>query len=152
MLHRSFAAARSSAIARGGIVVALIGTIVVPSITAAQVEAVTGTGALQLIEVTNLQTRDGVVTGTVVNKSGDTLRNVKLMIDHAWLWKNERHPGSNNPARTDAYVVPGPIPPRSSVAFEYPIAPALPARHDGHFRTRVSIADFTQVGPQQFAR
>ncbi len=115
-------------------------------------EAISPRQAWQEVMVTNVQVRDGLISGKVMNKSSDTLRDVKLMIDHAWLWKNERHPGADNPSRTDFYVVPQPIPPHGTVAFEYQLRPLLPHRTDGRFNTIVKVIDFTEVGSQHASR
>ncbi|MBI3785600.1 MAG: hypothetical protein HY270_19580 [Deltaproteobacteria bacterium] len=68
------------------------------------------------------------------------------MIRHAWLWKNERHPGSDNPGRTDRYVVPGEVPAGGTLPFSYTIEPPLPNRSDGHFVTTVELVGLTEVG------
>jgi hypothetical protein len=88
---------------------------------------------------------DGTVTGVVVNTSNHTLRDVRLMIAHEWLWSNEFHPGTDDPGRAEAYVVPGDIPPGGQVRFSSPADP-LPHRSDGHFRTRVDVVGLTQIG------
>jgi hypothetical protein len=87
-----------------------------------------------------------VVTGTVVNLSHRGLRDVRLLIRHAWLWRDERNPGYDNPGRTDTYVVPGEIPAGGTYALNYVIEPPLPERTDGRFVTTVEIVGFTEVG------
>ena len=88
---------------------------------------------------------DGSVTGVVVNTSTRTLRDVQLMIAQEWLWKNEFHPGTDDPGRAVSYAVPGEIPPGGQVRFSTPADP-LPRRSDGYFRTRVDIVGLTQIG------
>jgi hypothetical protein len=88
---------------------------------------------------------DGVVTGVVVNTSNSTLRDVRLMITHEWLWNDEFHPGTDDPGRAVSYTVPGEIPAGGQVRFTTPAEP-LPERPGGYFRTRVNVLSLTQVG------
>ena len=122
-----------------------IGMLAVPARALTMAEPVSARQASQEVTVGDVQMRNGAISGMVINKSGDTLRDVKLVIDHAWLWKNERHPGTNDPSRTDFYTVQQPIPPHGTVVFEYQPRP-LPNRTDGRFDTTVKVMDFTEVG------
>ena len=54
---------------------------------------------------------DGTVAGTVVNNSGKLLRDVRLMIRRSWLWKDEFHPGKDDPSRTEYFTLQQDIPP-----------------------------------------
>jgi len=126
----------------------LLGLMIAPRSAAAQQEQiVSAEQASQLVTVNSVRTDDdGTVSGTLVNRSNHTLRNVQLMIDHAWMWEDEIHPGSDSPGRTDFYTVGKSIPPNSNVNFEYRTSPPLPHRADGYFKTRVKVASFTEVG------
>ena len=115
-------------------------------------EVISPQQAADTVTTTGIQVHGGVVSGRVVNHTDTTLRNVKVMVDHAWLWSNERHPGMNDPSRTDFYTVPQAIPPHGSMAFEYRATPPLPQRSDGHFDTVVKVDAFTQLGTQQASR
>ena len=122
----------------------LAGALFAPSGATAAEQLVPKDQATQVVNVTDVAMQDGTITGKLVNKSNDTLRDVKLIIDQAWLWNNERRPGTDNPSRTDFYVVPE-IPPRGSVTFQYR-SPAPTQRTDGHFTAHVEVESFTQVG------
>jgi hypothetical protein len=98
------------------------------------------------VRVTDVQARDGLVTGTLFNTSRTPVRNVELLIRHTWFWSNERHPGDDSPGRADVYVVRGEIPARGELPFTYQVSPPLPQRADGHFKTTVEIVGFAQVG------
>jgi hypothetical protein len=87
------------------------------------------------------------VSGLVVNKSGNTLRDVILMINLSWVWRDEMAPGEDNPGRSARYVLDGDIPPRSTMPFTYRIEPPLPLRYDGEFRVFVNVGGFTEVLP-----
>ena len=96
--------------------------------------------------IRDVHSKGDTITGTIVNNSHRPLREVRLLIRHGWLWKNERHPGTDNPGRTDRYVVPGEVPAGGSLPFTYVLDPPLPDRQDGHFVTTVELVGFTEVG------
>jgi hypothetical protein len=126
-----------------------IGMLATPAGALTRAAPISARQASQDVMATDVCMHDGTISGNVLNKSGDTLRDVKLMIDHAWLWKNEFHPGTNDPSRTDFYTLPQVIPAHGSVAFEYHTNPPLPHRTDGRFDTTVKVMDFTEVPAQQ---
>ncbi len=101
--------------------------------------------ANETVAVADVQLHDGVVSGTVVNRSSEPVRDVRLLIDHVWLWNNERHPGDFSPGRTDFFTVRGEIPPGGNAPFTYQGSPLMD-RRDGHFETHVQVTEFTQVG------
>lgn len=80
----------------------------------------------------------GEVSGVVRNISGGTLRDIRLLIEYAWLWHDEFSPGSDDPGRVVHYTLPGELPPGGSVPFRY-LEPALPNRSDGRFVTSVEV-------------
>jgi hypothetical protein len=69
------------------------------------------------------------------------------LIRYVWLWKNEFHPGKDDPSRSDYYDMPGEIPPHGVSRFQYTPSSPLPKRTDGSFLVTVSVAGFTQVIP-----
>ena len=83
---------------------------------------------------------DGAVSGTLVNTSGHRLQEVRLLVRHDWLWRDEFHPGADSPGTAGYYVVPQEIPPGGSVSFSYRPDPPLPRRSDGTFQTTVEVA------------
>ena len=97
------------------------------------------------VEVTNVRAEDGSVTGTVTNRSSQPVRNVRVLIDHVWHWKNERHPGEDNPGRAEFYTIQGEIPPGGSLPFKLDEAP-LPRRSDGRFQTIAHVIEYVQIG------
>jgi hypothetical protein len=134
----------------GVIAATALGLLAVPRVaTAVEPATVSPKDASQIVAATDVRTHDGVVSGTIVNKSNATLDDVRLLIDHSWLWANEFKPGTDNPSRTDFYVIPKAIPPHGRVPFTYETNPPLPQRNDGHFKTRVEVTGFTQVGGVQ---
>jgi hypothetical protein len=98
------------------------------------------------VTLTHVTTTEQLVTGTLTNNSNHQVDDVHLLINHSFLWKNERNPGRNNPSRTEYYRVAKPIPPGTSMTFEYRPDPPLPKRGDGKFMTNVEVMSFTEVG------
>jgi hypothetical protein len=101
----------------------------------------------QDVAIRDVRTTGGVVTGTVVNRSSSTVRDVRLTIRNKWLWNDEFHPGTDDPSRADFITVPGPIPPGGQQDFTYRGASDLPDRRDGHFETDVAVASVVEVKP-----
>jgi hypothetical protein len=81
---------------------------------------------------------DGEVSGVVVNRSSNPVRDLRLAIRYDWLWRNETRPGTDDPSRAEFYTVPGEIPPGGSVRFNFRSPGPLPRRSDGYF---VAVAD-----------
>jgi hypothetical protein len=113
---------------------------------------VSGDDASRLVGLADVKVNDGTVSGVLVNKSPHPIREVELLIDHAWLWSDERHPGEDNPGRSEYYTVHGEIPPNGSVQFTYHPSPPLPHRTDGHFETTVQIVGLVEVGKWSIQR
>ena len=113
--------------------------------TAAPPEIVSAQQAAQVVEVTNVRTRGGTVSGLLVNESPLVARDIDLVIRQSWIWDNERHPGAVSPGRAEFYTVHTEIPPNGTAAFTYDTGP-LPQRTDGHFETYVQVVGFTEVG------
>lgn len=101
--------------------------------------------ASQLVAVRNVTIKDGEVSGEVVNHSKHTLRDVQLQILYSWRWKDEFHPGQDDPGRAVYPVLEKEIPPGQSARFTYTPSPPLPSRKDGTFEVTVSVAGFSEV-------
>ncbi len=97
------------------------------------------------VEVSNVNVQDGTVTGELRNNSNNVVRDAQVLIRYVWLWKNEFHPGSDDPSRSVYYTVPGEVPAHGTMRFQYVATPPLPQRSDGSFTVSVAVAGFTQV-------
>lgn len=97
------------------------------------------------LEISNVAVQDGSVSGELRNNSDNVVREAQLLIRYTWLWKNEFHPGSNDPSRSVYYSVPGELPARGTTRFQYAATPPLPKRTDGSFTVSVAVAGFTEV-------
>lgn len=99
----------------------------------------------QVIMARNVTVKDGVVSGELVNKSPRALRDVQLLIRYMWHWKDEFHPGKDDPGMAVYYTVEKEIPPGGTVSFTYKPSSPLPTRADGHFETTVTVAGFSEI-------
>ncbi len=87
----------------------------------------------------------GTVTGILVNRSGDILRDVRLLVRYNWHWRNELEPGDDSPARSSYFTIAKDVPALGTVPFRYTPSPPLPIRADGHFSPSIEVARYTQV-------
>jgi hypothetical protein len=89
--------------------------------------------------------KDGEVSGEVVNNFKQTIRDVELQILFSWRWKDEFHPGKDDPGRAAYLTIDREIPPGKSAPFNYKPSPPLPARNDGSFDISVKVVGFNRV-------
>jgi hypothetical protein len=116
-------------------------------------ERVVAPGSVEdTVSITNLKSTDALIEGTLVNSSSSAVNDVYLLINHSFLWKNERNPGRDNPSRTEYYKVAKPIPPSGAMRFEYRPSPPLPKRGDGKFVTTVEVVSFAEIGEIEAGR
>jgi hypothetical protein len=101
--------------------------------------------ASRAIVIQNLTARDGTVSGTVVNNSSKTIRDVELLVRQEWLWDDEFHPGTESPGRTLAVTLGRDIGPHASASFVLETPPVAP-RSDGRFVTKVDVTRYSEVG------
>jgi hypothetical protein len=99
-----------------------------------------------VLTIENLSVQDGTVSGVIRNKSPNTVRDAQLFIRYTFLWKNEFHPGKDDPSAGFYQTASGEIAPGGTLPFKFTPSPPLPNRSDGKFeRPSVSVAGFTQV-------
>jgi hypothetical protein len=101
--------------------------------------------AAQIVTVRNVTEKNGEVRGELVNNSRQTLRDIDLQILYSWRWKNEFHPGTDDPGRAVYITINKELPPGQSEQFEYRPSPPFPARSDGYFDVTVKVVGFAQV-------
>lgn len=114
---------------------------------AAAGERLVPAGMVTEVSIENVVETGGTVSGTLVNRGGATLRNVRLLIRYAWLWNDERNPGEDgdNPGFAVYHVVPDEIPAGRTISFSYTPVQSLPMREDGRFDVEAKISGFTRV-------
>jgi len=100
----------------------------------------------QTVVITDLTVRDDLVSGTVVNKSAASLREIRVLLRQAWQWKDEHHPGADSPGRTTPFTLALNVAPNASAPFTVS-PPRLPQRSDGRFVTTMEVVGFSEVGP-----
>jgi len=98
------------------------------------------------LSVRELVLHAGTVSGVLQNNSPRLLRDVRVVVHYTWMWKNERHPGDDNPGRSEYYTLPGEAPAGGSLRFSVRPDPPLPARADGRFALSADVVSFTEVG------
>jgi hypothetical protein len=113
--------------------------------TANDTVVVAGNDVSRFATLRNVSTKNGEVSGELVNNSSDTLRDVVVEIRYTWLWTDEFHPGKDDPGRTVYYTAAKEIPPGGSVRFEYKPSPPLPVRRDGSFVISIKVAGLERV-------
>lgn len=91
-----------------------------------------------VIDVADVTDNDTTVRGTLVNRTGETLKEVRLMVSRRFMWKDDAHPGPDNPSWSTVVTLERPIPPHQSVPFTVDTGP-LPNRTDGHFKTEANV-------------
>jgi hypothetical protein len=127
------------------LVVAIIVALTLTTLTAKSATLIAPDQAAQIVTVRNVTEKDGEVRGELVNNSKQTLRDIELQILYSWRWKNEFHPGTDDPGRAVYFTINKELPPGQSGQFEYRPAPPLPARNDGYFDVSVKVVGFAQV-------
>ena len=94
------------------------------------------------VAVQGVSLQDGVVRGQVVNLSDERIENLRLAVTWIWHWKNERHPGADEPGSLEFLVVPA-VAPHAAVDFSVSPAHPLPTRSDGWMDVSVSAVGLT---------
>jgi hypothetical protein len=97
------------------------------------------------VTVTTVSNQGGSVGGDLVNKTDQTLREVKLRIEYYWLWNDEHHQGADDPSFSVTEVVPEEIPPRATMPFSYSFPAAKNQRSDGKWMVNVRVLGYTVV-------
>lgn len=101
----------------------------------------------RVLLIDKLSVQDGSVSGEIYNRSLHAVRDVQLFVRHAWLWDDERHPGKDDPGRSEYRTLTQTIAPGETVRFTFAPSSPLPKLSSGHFETSVSIAGFTEIIP-----
>lgn len=95
------------------------------------------------LDVRDVRSDGGAVTGWVVNDTNHEVRDVRLMVERQWRWAKEMKPGEDNPGSGTVVRVEQPIPANGRVQFRYDL-PSEPQRSDGHFETVVRVLSFSE--------
>lgn len=117
--------------------------------TAAAQTVLTGEEASNTLKLEQVNTTPDKVSGVIVNSSPHRVRDVTLLVQYHWLWKNERHPGQDSPGRLDTVRIDKELAPGESLPFSYSPRSPLPQRNDGYFMPEVDVGGFTVIVPQK---
>jgi hypothetical protein len=99
------------------------------------------------IEIRNLRSDVGVISGEIVNHSRYDVRNVELLIQNIWQWKNEFQPGHDDLGTASYYTVEGMIAAGATVPFTHRVRTTPTNRTDGQHETVVSVVGFSEIIP-----
>jgi hypothetical protein len=111
----------------------------------------TGDKALQkeaanhVVEIRNLQVKDNVISGEVINKSPHPIRDLELLVQYHWLWADEFKPGVESPGKAVIAKLDKEFPPGQSARFSVPVDPPPPVQAKGRYMMEVSIAGFSEI-------
>jgi len=97
----------------------------------------------RMVDVQDVQADASSVNGTLVNRTANAVRSVRLAVTDNFLFTDVQHAEADDPSRAMQFMVAGPIPPRGSVPFRYERPSSLPDRGDGEFRTDVTVRSVT---------
>ena len=92
-----------------------------------------------------MRLQDGVVTGHIKSLTHEEIRDIRLLVDVIFHWKDELHPGEESPGRSVILTVKGPLPPNGTLAFELRPNPAIPLRDDGRFEAKTQVMGYDFV-------
>ena len=123
-------------------------------LAAAQIAAarVEGTRVAQdeiasVVRVSDVDLVGDTVRARLDNLSNDRLENVRVIVGQSCRWKNERHPGPDDPSRADVLMVTDSIEPRSSIVITHTFS-ARPERADGWFQPSVEVVGLDRYGAE----
>ena len=105
--------------------------------------------ASRALSFEKLDVNPSKISGVIANKTPHTIRDVELMVQYHWLWKDERNPGKDSPGRTVIIPLNEQLEPGESQPFSYTPKFSLPSRNDGYFMPEVDVAAFTTVVQQR---
>jgi len=103
----------------------------------------------KLVTVEEVALEGNHVSGVIINRGADPIRNVRLLIDHVYSWPNEYRPGAQSPSEAEDYVVEGEIPAGGQKAFSATIRRPSPPESGGKFVTKAYVVSFTEIMPPQ---
>jgi hypothetical protein len=105
--------------------------------------------ASRALSFEKLEVNPSKISGVIANKTPHTIKDVQLMIQYHWLWRDEWNPGQDSPGRTVMIELNEQLEPGESQPFSYTPQFSLPSRNDGYFMPEVDVAAFTTVVQQQ---
>lgn len=99
------------------------------------------------ITIENLRQDGPLLRGTLVNRSGRSIRDIELAITYHWRWRNERNPGPLSPGWATTLRIPESLAPGEAREFTYTPERAIAPRADGDFfpaATVIGYSEFTR--------
>jgi hypothetical protein len=120
----------------------------IASLASAEESRVVSTQAMEdVVAVEILRIDGGVIDGRVSNRTTHRVQSPALLARYSWLWRDDHHPGKDDPGWVTVAVVPAALGPHESTDFEIDPGRALPRRDDGEFTTSVAVTRVTEFEP-----
>ncbi len=121
-----------------------IGMILAALAATATADQLVPAGVLQQdVAIRDVRIDEGRISGTVVNNTDGRISDVTLLMDYAWMWKDEFNPGANNPGFATQQTLPFTLNPGESAEFSITLDRALAERDDGRYNPSVGVMSFT---------
>jgi hypothetical protein len=109
-------------------------------------EALIESGDLaQTLSVEELRLDGDRVTGLLVNRTDKTARDVRLQVVFSWLWRDEKHPGNNDPSFVVTEIPTGEVAPHGTMPFAYTYPSVITSRADGEFMLDARVLGYSAV-------
>jgi hypothetical protein len=97
------------------------------------------------IQVASATLEGNTVAGTLINRGSDEVRDIRLLVDIAFLWANETHPGEVSPGRAVVFTVAGPLPAQGTLNFNLHPDPPIEERPDGRYQPKVRVMGYQTI-------
>jgi hypothetical protein len=102
------------------------------------------TGLAEAVTVETVKYDGRSIVGSLVNRSGYTITDVKVIASDSFRWADEQHPGADDPSRAATITIPGPLGPNELFTVQAPLPPR-PERSDGYFVPRLEVVGLVRV-------
>lgn len=125
------------------IVLSIAGALAIPAAMAREV----GDAPIAEVAVRDVHVGgDDVVSGELVNRTSQEIRDVRVLVRRPWLWNVERHPGDDSPGQAAYETIAGPVPAGGTLPFRLRPTTPLPERPDGRYDASIEVVGFTSIG------
>lgn len=96
--------------------------------------------------VRSVRVEGDTATVRLENKTRKEVRDIRLLVEHTFQWRDEFRPGAESPGYSETFQIPEAIPPGQTATVVLRSGESRPSREDGSFQTNVRVLGFTQVG------
>lgn len=97
------------------------------------------------VQVAGASLQGNTVSGTLTNRGDVEVRDIRVLVDIAFLWTDETHPGEDSPGRAVVFTVAGPVPPNGRLKFDLHPDPPVEPRRDGRYQPNVRVMGYRTI-------